>query len=230
MTTLGEFCFFRCKNLKQIKFEDGIQLDTLQSYLFQANRIEEIVIPASVKELCRYCFNGCEINRLKFEEVSQLTTISEHAFYCSKVKEIQAPDSLKDRLDEVMKGTRAFAGAMASEASKWTNQQKAARGAAPQLGVQPLLQARAWGTGVAFPMPNVTPQPGAQPEGIAVRPVFPLLPGPDVTPLPGVQPEGVDARPVFSVLDTDKQSKDADKQPLVHPQDWGTGLHFPRWI
>ncbi len=58
--SLGEQCFASCSALKEVIFEDGVQIQTLPTQCFMScTSLEEITIPNSVKTIGNRPFQGC---------------------------------------------------------------------------------------------------------------------------------------------------------------------------
>ena len=55
---IGNWAFWECKNLKNIRFPDG--LETIGKDCFENSGLEEVVLPASVKNVESGAFSACE--------------------------------------------------------------------------------------------------------------------------------------------------------------------------
>ena len=71
---------FQGAGIEELIFEEGSQLETIDSGIFFSNSISKVVIPKSVKTINSLAFYGNRISSLTFEEGSQLTTIGDEAF------------------------------------------------------------------------------------------------------------------------------------------------------
>jgi hypothetical protein len=79
---LNESCFFACRNLRKIIFEEGIVLREIGKNAFEKCGIERIVIWRSVEIASESCFIGCSnLKEVAFQEGSvepTRFTTSEH--------------------------------------------------------------------------------------------------------------------------------------------------------
>lgn len=71
---------FESAGIKELIFEEGSQLETIDNAVFSQNSISKVVIPKSVKTINPLAFYRNRISSLTFEEGSQLTTIGNEAF------------------------------------------------------------------------------------------------------------------------------------------------------
>lgn len=71
---------FQGAGIKELIFEEGSQLETIDNAVFSQNSISKVVIPKSVKTINPLAFYRNRISSLTFEEGSQLTTIGNEAF------------------------------------------------------------------------------------------------------------------------------------------------------
>lgn len=71
---------FQSAGIKELIFEEGSQLETIDNAVFSQNSISKVVIPKSVKTINPLAFYRNRISSLTFEEGSQLTTIGNGAF------------------------------------------------------------------------------------------------------------------------------------------------------
>lgn len=71
---------FQSAGIKELIFEEGSQLETIDNAVFSQNSISKVVIPKSVKTINPLAFYRNRISSLTFEEGSQLTTIGNEAF------------------------------------------------------------------------------------------------------------------------------------------------------
>lgn len=71
---------FQSAGIKELIFEEGSQLETIDNAVFSQNSISKVVIPKSVKTINPLAFYRNRISSLTFEEGSQLTTIGNAAF------------------------------------------------------------------------------------------------------------------------------------------------------
>ena len=70
------------------------------SYAFSESKLESIIIPSHVTQICDHAFYECiQLSRVEFEPNSELQTIGEYAFFKSKVTSIKIPASVVDLKD-----------------------------------------------------------------------------------------------------------------------------------
>lgn len=78
--TQSQGAAFESAGIKELIFEEGSQLETIDNAVFSQNSISKVVIPKSVKTINSSAFYRNRISSLTFEEGSQLTTIGNEAF------------------------------------------------------------------------------------------------------------------------------------------------------
>lgn len=78
--TQSQGAAFESAGIKELIFEEGSQLETIDNAVFSQNSISKVVIPKSVKTINPIAFYRNRISSLTFEEGSQLTTIGNEAF------------------------------------------------------------------------------------------------------------------------------------------------------
>jgi hypothetical protein len=83
VTKIGEFAFSWCKALKDITFDENIQLKEIEDLCFSyCDAMRDITIPASVEVIADNAFYHGLYSNIRFAEGSKLTTIGNEAF-CS---------------------------------------------------------------------------------------------------------------------------------------------------
>ena len=105
LITIGENAFAGCSGLKTVAFPQGGVLEAIGwnafSYYFndgtdQPSGIEKIVIPASVKVIEQYAFDGCvNLSEVSFAPGSRLQEIGAEAFKNTSLTEIIIPGSVE---------------------------------------------------------------------------------------------------------------------------------------
>ena len=106
---IGFWTFRDCANLRSITFEEGSQIQIIDSYVFEnCSSLERIEIPETVTEIEDYAFYGCSsLSRVIFGENSQLTTIGQSAFYvCEKLNSINFPKGVTSIGKSAFYGTK----------------------------------------------------------------------------------------------------------------------------
>ena len=90
VTSIGDYAFYRCNNLRDVVFESGSQLQTIGDQAFPDSGLSgTITIPASVTSIGQYAFSFCTgLTGVVFESGSQLQTIGDDAFYNSPLSGI----------------------------------------------------------------------------------------------------------------------------------------------
>lgn len=94
VTSLGSYAFQRCKELLEVKLNEGIT--TIPEYCFyNCEKLIKIEMPASVTSLGRYAFQECkELSEVKLS--GEITSIPEGCFYeCGKLSKIEIPASVE---------------------------------------------------------------------------------------------------------------------------------------
>ena len=125
MTEIGRYDFYNCTNLTEVDLSNVQTLENIRENAFSdcsslstvklpmngklksidtnafgflkgvAPQIREIMIPASVKEIRGYVFNGCkQLENVEFAEGSKLETIYGHVFESTSLKKITIPASV----------------------------------------------------------------------------------------------------------------------------------------
>lgn len=107
---IKEIKMISARQARKIKIEEGIT-SIKRRALYQNTSIEEVSIPASVKNIDVQVFSGCsKLSKVNFAENSQLEDIAWQAFYdCSALTSIEIPDSV------IRIGTEAFSGCTSLE-------------------------------------------------------------------------------------------------------------------
>ena len=100
---VGDYAFCDCKNLKNIRFPNG--LETIGTNCFWNCALEAVVLPASTESIGPYAFYGCaslKSVRLNegLEKLGEKVAIDEHdweggVFYGSGVESVRIPSTLK---------------------------------------------------------------------------------------------------------------------------------------
>lgn len=94
--TIEESAFQDCLSLEKVTFSDNTQLEEIPAYAFTScKKLNNIVLPASVKTISNYAFTNCE--SLESIVLSQnLVSIGEKAFKgCKSLKTITLPDAVQ---------------------------------------------------------------------------------------------------------------------------------------
>ncbi|MBQ8293385.1 MAG: leucine-rich repeat protein [Bacilli bacterium] len=61
ITSIDDYAFYGCKNLKEVIFEEGSSLTTINKGMFSnCKALISIEIPSSITKIKEYAFNGCE--------------------------------------------------------------------------------------------------------------------------------------------------------------------------
>jgi hypothetical protein len=93
---LGNRCFYECKSLKEVIFEDGCNLKRIDECAFKRSGLKSIRIPKSVEFLGKECFSECQsLSEVIFEDGCTLKRIDEGAFSFSGLKSIRIPKSVE---------------------------------------------------------------------------------------------------------------------------------------
>ena len=79
----GQGGAFQGSGIKTLIFEEGIQLETIDTKVFMENSLGEVVIPKSVKTINNAAFYRAGLTKLSLEEGSQIETIKEAFQYNS---------------------------------------------------------------------------------------------------------------------------------------------------
>ena len=83
------------KDIHYIDFQHNGVLVVIGDYAFRACGLREVCIPASVKQLCRGCFDRCaSLKRVTFMPGSNLELIGHYAFAESALESIEIPSSV----------------------------------------------------------------------------------------------------------------------------------------
>ena len=96
IVTLGASAFSYCTNLKEVTFEEGINLETINGGTFDGtSSLEEITIPKSVKTLDEaFFYSG--VKKVVFEKGCKVTELHDNLFaYAANLEEINLPDKLE---------------------------------------------------------------------------------------------------------------------------------------
>ena len=103
---LGAQCFRDLERLRQFIFGLDSNLESISEHAFAETQIAELVIPASVKELCYGCFDGCtKLRQIIFEKGSQVECIFECALRDTLIEELVIPASVKELCYACFEGT-----------------------------------------------------------------------------------------------------------------------------
>ena len=82
-------------NRLAVEFQHNGVLVVIGDYAFKACGLREVCIPASVKRLCRGCFDRCaSLKRVTFMPGSNLELIGDYAFAESAIESIEIPSSV----------------------------------------------------------------------------------------------------------------------------------------
>lgn len=123
---IGELAFYNCKNLKNVKIENGStkvdygafertpwKIDMLRTYgmflvgdclLDSFHRLKEISIPPHIKVICEKAFEGSQLTNIIIPEGVEV--IGEAAFRRSNIEHILLPNSIKRIGDEAFSDCR----------------------------------------------------------------------------------------------------------------------------
>ena len=102
---LGDSAFCGCKELCEIVFEPGSQLERIGNNCFcGCRKLREIVVPESVQDIGESAFSRCKfLYSFRIEEGSRLRHVGKCAFEetCVMVNRINFPDTVEiDRDDD----------------------------------------------------------------------------------------------------------------------------------
>lgn len=76
---LGETAFGYCRQLREVVFEPGSQLETIGVGCFDSCGLEEVTVPRSVRNIGSSAFINCQsLRSFTFEEGSQLAHVGKH--------------------------------------------------------------------------------------------------------------------------------------------------------
>lgn len=96
ITSVGNYAFYNCSNLKEIEFQTGIK--SIGSYAFQGCVLTRLELKKGLEVIGSYAFGGYSAS-LRFEEVvfpEGLITIGSYAFgYVTSLKRVAFPSTLK---------------------------------------------------------------------------------------------------------------------------------------
>lgn len=99
--SIGDYAFASSKNLKSIKFSQKLETFGSNSFFF-CKDLEEIELPASIKDLGIYTFSGTGLKSVTIPESETLTEIDSYVFYqCPKLTEVTIPDTVKNMKENV---------------------------------------------------------------------------------------------------------------------------------
>ncbi len=93
--------FANCANLKEVKFEEGSQLECIASYIFEnCTNLIDIQLPSSVIRIGMYAFRNCA-NLTNFIMPDSVTTVARFIFCgCTNLKNV----SLSENLNKIEEG------------------------------------------------------------------------------------------------------------------------------
>lgn len=95
---LGCSAFCQCRQLREVIFEPGSQLEFIGRCCFAHCGIEQMILPASVRVIDDVAFYDChELSALSFEEGSQLNCVGTAAFNRTQLRpeDVRYPATLK---------------------------------------------------------------------------------------------------------------------------------------
>ena len=79
---LGSYAFVGCERLREVVFEPGSRLESIEKGCFQNCGLERIVVPRSVRSIGKEAFSGCRrLSSVRFEDGSRLSEVGSWAFY-----------------------------------------------------------------------------------------------------------------------------------------------------
>lgn len=118
---IGEYAFYGCEKLVEVKFDRGSSLQKIGDYAFAANiDLTEIELPAALREIGQYAFEGkrvfnataqsydifSSLSRVLFEAGNEIEVIGAGAFANTvSLTEITLPDSLQSLGEAAFLGT-----------------------------------------------------------------------------------------------------------------------------
>lgn len=90
------FAFNKCRQLKEIKFSEDSELQSMGENAFSYSSIEKITIPRSVKLIEKFCFKDCSnMRKIDIQANSELNLIDKFAFYLSSIRSLSIPANVK---------------------------------------------------------------------------------------------------------------------------------------
>ena len=96
ITSVGNYAFYNCSNLKEIEFQTGIK--SIGSYAFQGCSLSRLELKKGLEVIGSYAFGGSSVSH-RFEEVvfpEGLISIGSYAFrYVTTLKRVAFPSTLK---------------------------------------------------------------------------------------------------------------------------------------
>ena len=97
--SLGASCFYKCANLAQVTFQEPVQIDTFEQYMFAWSAIAKFEIPKEIKVVKKAAFAQCDsLTEFVFPEDSQLKVLDEYAFSNQPADARLLPESKKSFL------------------------------------------------------------------------------------------------------------------------------------
>ncbi|MDR3285213.1 MAG: leucine-rich repeat domain-containing protein [Holosporales bacterium] len=90
--------------LPEVKFEEGSQLQVIDTGSFLSAKIGTITIPKTVKTIDNRAFHGSTIDKVIFEGDS--IDINEYSFYLANLGSITAPESIEQKLREALQQSK----------------------------------------------------------------------------------------------------------------------------
>ena len=94
--SLGAMCFYKCASLTQVTFQEPVQIDTFEPYLFAWSGIVKFEIPKEIKVVKNAVFAQCDsLTEFVFPDDSQLRVLDDYAFSNQPADARLLPESKK---------------------------------------------------------------------------------------------------------------------------------------
>jgi hypothetical protein len=103
---LGSGCFFECKQLESVTFEEESRLCRIEENCFSQCPLKSVCIPRNVKILGESCFSQAVIEEIMFENESRLRRIEGLCFVGCSLKSICIPRTVESLGDSCFEGCR----------------------------------------------------------------------------------------------------------------------------
>ncbi len=121
VTSIGEYAFYECNNLINVKLPDGIT--TIESFAFRAcNSLQSINIPTAITNISDYMIYECT-SLISIEIPDNVTSIGEKAFYgCSSLQSITIPREVTKIREKAIPETTIIYTKIGSEAHRYAEE------------------------------------------------------------------------------------------------------------
>lgn len=87
-------CFYNCKNLKSVIFENGSNLKIIENYVFQnCNNLENIILPDNLEIIGAHAFWHCTNLPKTISFPSKIKCIESTAFFNTKIRKVILPNT-----------------------------------------------------------------------------------------------------------------------------------------